>query len=454
MKKLPRLCIHKGTGQYYVRIQGHHVYLGKVGGPEEEAAAETARLRVLGECRATGQLPGKMPTGGPTVDVVAAAYMEHVKEHYRKRDGKPTSQQGVIVLALRALLSRYGTTPASEFGPLALRAVRKTMIDGSWMTDADREAAGSQRPSAARPESGRGWARKTINAMVGNIRAMFKWAVSQEMVHVSVWQALTSVPPLLEGRSKARETGEVPPAPRESVDAVMSAAGRHVADMMRLQLLTGARPGEVCAMRPMDLDRTGALLSRLAGEAVAMAGCWAYLPGLEDAGAVGNVEQDHKTAHKGHGRVIPIGPAAQAILAPYLEGRAMEAYVFSPAEAQQERHQKQRALCAKPRPMARVVRRRKKNPQWAPGERYTTTVYSNAVRRTMLKVNRERVKKGLPPLPYFHCHQLRHSSATELERQFGREVARLILGHGSATMTARYIAPNLAAALAAAGKVG
>ena len=30
-----------------------------------------------------------------------------------------------------------------------------------------------------------------------------------------------------------------------------------VADMVKIQRLTGCRPGEVCQLRPMDLDRSG-----------------------------------------------------------------------------------------------------------------------------------------------------------------------------------------------------
>jgi hypothetical protein len=81
--------------------------------------------------------------------------------------------------------------------------------------------------------------------------------------------------------------------------------------MIELQLLTGTRSGEVTAMRPVDLNTTGKL--------------WRYTP------------RQHKTAYLGHARDVYLGPNAQAVLAPFLAGRAFEADLFSPVEAEAER---------------------------------------------------------------------------------------------------------------------
>ena len=58
-----------------------------------------------------------------------------------------------------------------------------------------------------------------------------------------------------------------------------------MADMALVQLETGMRPGEMVSMRTIDLDTTGKV--------------WLYRPA------------QHKTAHHGHGRIIPIGPRAR-----------------------------------------------------------------------------------------------------------------------------------------------
>jgi integrase len=63
-----------------------------------------------------------------------------------------------------------------------------------------------------------------------------------------------------------------------------------VADMVRFQRLTGCRPGEVCILRPFDLDMTGDV--------------WLYRP------------ESHKTEHHDRDRIVAIGPKAQDILRP------------------------------------------------------------------------------------------------------------------------------------------
>jgi len=49
----------------------------------------------------------------------------------------------------------------------------------------------------------------------------------------------------------------VRPVDLETVEATLPHLTRHVSAMIQVQLLTGARPGEVCIMRGCDLNRTG-----------------------------------------------------------------------------------------------------------------------------------------------------------------------------------------------------
>jgi len=109
---------------------------------------------------------------------------------------------------------------------------------------------------------------------------------------VTTYQALATVEGLRAGKSDAKETGPVLPVDDATVEATIAHLRPLVADMVRLQRLTGIRPGEVCVMRPCDIDRTGDV--------------WQYRP------------HEHKMEHKGRSRVILLGPKAQAILRPYL----------------------------------------------------------------------------------------------------------------------------------------
>ena len=54
----------------------------------------------------------------------------------------------------------------------------------------------------------------------------------------------------------------------------------------------------------------------------------------------------------------------------------------------------------------------------------------------------------------WHPHQLRHTAATELRKEFGLEAAQVILGHRTLTVTQLYAERNTKAAAAVMGRVG
>lgn len=61
--------------------------------------------------------------------------------------------------------------------------------------------------------------------------------------------------------------------------------------------------------------------------------------------------------------------------------------------------------------------------------------------------HRQAVKRACESaqIPAWHPHQLRHNTATELEKRMGeagKEAARLLLGHTNAKTTERYVAPS------------
>ena len=95
-----------------------------------------------------------------------------------------------------------------------------------------------------------------------------------------------------------------------SVEGTLPQLPAVVADMVRFQRLTGCRPGEVCSIRQMDVDRSAEV--------------WLYRP------------EDRKTAHHDRERTIFIGPKAQSVLMPDLL-RPADSFCFSPAEAEKQR---------------------------------------------------------------------------------------------------------------------
>lgn len=152
-------------------------------------------------------------------------------ETYYPADGPTTSELRSIREALGPLRLSYGHTPATEFGPLAPKAVREQMI----LKD---------------------WCRTHINHQVNRIRRMFRWAASEELIPAAVYHALLSVPGLAKGRCGIRESPPVEPAFWAQVEAVLPYCPRTVATMLQIQWLTGMRSSKVRIIRTSDLDCT------------------------------------------------------------------------------------------------------------------------------------------------------------------------------------------------------
>jgi integrase len=181
-------------------------------------------------------------------------------------------------------------------------------------------------------------------------------------------------------------------------------------------MLTGMRPGEVCRLTPGEVDRTGPV--------------WLYSP------------RRHKTAQKGKVRVVPIGPRAQAVLAPFLAGDSA-APAFSPRAARAERHRAMRAV-RKAKVQPSQAGRKKAKPTRSPAAGYTTALYAAAVSRAAKKAG----------VGHFHPNQLRHLFATEVRKAHGLEAAQVLLGHSRADVTQVYADRDLNSAVSVASRVG
>ena len=205
--------------------------------------------------------------------------------------------------------------------------------------------------------SDRAGRRNVANRHTSRLKLVFKWAAENELVPGTVYHSIAAVSAPRHGRSEARETEPVRPVPDAYIDAVLPFLSRHVKAMVQLQLYTGMRPGEVCQVRTCDVD---------SGREI-----WIYKPAR------------HKTKHLGHTREVRVGPQASAILRPFLK-TDLQAPVFSPAEAESERHERQRSERKTPLTPSQV--RRAELAQHRPRKRppkafYTATAYRRAVVR-------------------------------------------------------------------------
>lgn len=394
LRKPPAYRLHKPTGQAVVRIDGRDFYLGKHG----TDASQEAYRRLIAEW-AISPLPAASPSSRPTLGValavdelVLAFWDRHVVAYYVK-NGRPTSEQDNIRQALRFLRKLYGHFPARDLGPQALKAVRQAMID-----------------------SGR--CRRLINKDVNRIRGMYRWAVEHELVPVAVLQALRSVAGLRRGRSEAREVEPVGPVPEAHVRDTLPFLSPQVAAMVQVQLLTGARPGEVCGLRPSDLAATRDEV-------------WLYRP------------SEHKTEHFERERVVMIGPRAQTVLRPWLD-RAPDSTCFSPSEVVEARNARKRAERRSPMTPSQATRIRRPNPKRKPGGRYGRNAYRVAIQRACIKAG----------VPVWTPLQLRHNAATTIRALYGLEAAQVVLGHAKADVTEVYAEKDLALARRVAAEVG
>jgi integrase len=235
---------HSQSGDSFVQLSGERIYLGRFGSKETKQEYD----RCVAAWIANGRRPRRAAaTADLSITELIADYWEHARAYYVKPvlnadrtpkiddQGKPltrpTSEQESIHQAL-PLKKLYGSTAAAEFGPLALKSVREAMVK-------------------------LGWCRSNINKQVLRIKQMFKWSVAAERVPASVHHGLQAVPGLRKGRVQVRESQPVRPVPEEYVQATLRVLPRQIQAMVKLQVLSGMRSGELVIIRGVDIDTTG-----------------------------------------------------------------------------------------------------------------------------------------------------------------------------------------------------
>jgi integrase len=386
--RVPSYRRHKGRNLAMVVIGGKARYLGRWNSPESKV--EYARL--IREWSVSVDAPTVQKSSDLTVSEMLVAYMRHAKRHYRDPDGKATTELAGMVDAIKPLRKLYGVTLATDFGPLALRAVREDMVQS-------------------------GLARKTVNARVGRLRRVFRWAASVELIPATIIHALGTVPALQCGRTEAPEAPPIGPVPLAVVEKTIPFLSRTVAAMVRFQLAAACRAGEVTSMRRDEIVQTP--------------DGWVYIP------------TRHKGSWRGKGRTIPLGPKALAVLQPFLVGDPT-GYVFTPRQAREDRRiggAAKRKTKVQPSQVARAKAAKHDQPV---GERYGPCSYRTAVNRACLRAG----VKPWSPL------QLRHTAATLIRSQFGLEAAQSVLGHAKADVTQIYAERDLSKARVVADAIG
>jgi integrase len=299
-----------------------------------------------------------------------------------------------------------------------------------------------------------GLARKVINQRIDIVKRMFRWAESRQLVARGTWHNLTSLEPLKAGRSDAPETDPVEPVAWEHVEATLPHLPPMLAAMVLLQWRTGMRPGEIVAMREADIDKSGET--------------WIYRP------------RHHKTKHKGIKREVPLLAEACAILEPFLGAKREFLFVASGHKAKAVRYTTSTYSQAVRRGAAAASAPGRHDAILAVLPEDVRHFFANKVRQLTAQMSRARLaglveriatRKGLDgkklaklavaalekhkdAVPAWSPNQLRHAAATRIANGSRLEDARIVLGHTDPRTTLRYVKPDLQRAIDAMKKLG
>lgn len=287
-RPVPALKRRSDNGAAYVRWKmagvNHVRMLGRHGSAEATAAyRKFAADWVAGKYDVQIEAPAGAARGLLLASLIER-WAAHVEKHYTK-NGTPTSVVSACAKVSRDLNDLFGTLPAADFLPAHLREVRE-----KWVSD--------------------GLARLSVNRYQWCAVKMFKWAASFSLIPAAVYDALKLVEQLRAGRTAAPDRDRKKPATDAQVEATIPhlcprdpARAARVAAMIRVQRLTGMRPGEICALSKGDIDTAGDV--------------WRYTVG-----------RTNKNLHRGKAQVYYLGPKAVALLKPHLDGAPERGPIF------------------------------------------------------------------------------------------------------------------------------
>jgi integrase len=357
-------------------------YLGLYGSPE----SKVAYARFVAEIQTNPAFSPRKEEGHVTVRELTAAYLDHAKAN-----SSPTDYSFNRIVVLDFLDKLYGDGfPVDDFKPRCLKLVRSELIQS------------------------RRFCRRIVNSYTRRIVSIFAWGVEHDLVPETTWRALKAVKSLRKGEEGTFDNEERQPVPDDVIRRTLPFLPQTLRAMVIVQRLTGMRPSEVCKMRVAEIfkDSDPEL--------------WYYIP------------RSHKTEEHIGKKAIPLGKPEQELIAPYLEGKAPEAAVFSLRTAMAERNAEKRTsrkTKISPSQAARDKTRAAK-PSSRFSEFYQPHAYRNAVEYAIARGN-----KVLPDdekIPHWFPYQLRHAAATAAELAHSDTEAQALLGHRTVNMTKRY----------------
>ncbi len=211
-KPIPLPRLHKTSGRAYVYHAGRYHYFGKYGAPEAD--------RKYWQWRTT-------LAGGKPDATVATCLVSELFRLYRQAHAHLDHRERSRLNNLESFSGLYHFT-TTDYGPLAFQAHRDHLL--STGTRSARQ----------------------VNDLMQFCQRIFRWGVSRQLVPLEVWTMLKTVERLKPHQSP-KPTIRRKPVAASVVAATLPYLSGHCADMVRLIVATGARPGEILSLRAEEV---------------------------------------------------------------------------------------------------------------------------------------------------------------------------------------------------------
>ncbi len=241
--RIPKLCLHKATGQARATHRGRSIYFGRFGSAEAHRRYAEWVVQLTQDPEAVPIKTRARAGQAITIAELVNAYEEHIEGTLagRTEDAARTVRSEARI-AGDLLLARHASVLVSDFDAPMLVQIR--------------DDAATRR-----------WCRRTLNARTGQVRRIFRWGSERGLVDRVVFAGLTAITALRPGTALAPERPAVKEAPIGAVRGVLAhleARGGpsiQVACLLRFMLMTGCRCGEARKARVADLDRAARSLT-------------------------------------------------------------------------------------------------------------------------------------------------------------------------------------------------
>lgn len=316
---------------------------------------------------------------------------------------------------IKHLVNLYANTPVNKFTASCYRSFRAHLVkiapetwtipDGVYVDNAYNRRKGLVGKTKYR-KSKLPWTENYVLKLMGYLSQIFYWGVGHDIVDESVVSRFKRVEGLLSDLERKDPRTDVKD---ETIKKTLPWLTPTVREMVIIQRQNSLRPSEVCGLRVGDIDRTGEI--------------W-------------TATKKGKTTWKtGIPLIIKFCESDRQIIERRIRNKGGDEFVFTPAESQLERWEKQ-AQERKTKVQPSQQKRAKKNAEHRL-ERFNPCFSVNGYR---LAIQRgiEKARKNGVYIPKWTPYQIRHTAVTVTSYEHDRETAAMLAGHKSLSTTSRY----------------